>query len=256
MRELLMPTSTRMLNRRAGNWFRTAFAASGMLALALAWGRPTPAPAQLPLVAPASVAPISPAGQWLSKFLDRMDVTHHWLRGNEHIAWKTGLPLLEEHGHKLTPLADDETHCSAFAAAVADGLGIYLLHPPEHSHVLLANAQFDWLPSDAGRKAGWSPVESPVEAQSLANEGELVIAVYKNPDATQSGHIAVVCPDAKAADAILAKGPQITQAGWTNYRSADLAAGFDHHPGAWKPDGRGGVRFYSHPIKPEDLAGE
>jgi hypothetical protein len=185
-----------------------------------------------------------------------MDVTHYWLRGDEHVAWKTGLPLLVEHGRKLTPLAKDETHCSAFAAAVADDLGINLLHPPEHSHVLLANAQFDWLPSDAGRKAGWRPVGSPVEAQSLANEGQLVVAAYKNPDATQPGHIAIVCPDAKAVSAILAKGPQITQAGFTNYRSADLSLGFDHHPGAWEPNGRGGVRFYAHTIEGEDLAGE
>jgi hypothetical protein len=253
-----MPTPTRKLNRSAEKWFRPVLAVGGVMGLAAAWNSATPAAAQTPLVvpAPASVQAISPAGQWLSRFLDRMDVEHHWLRGHDHIAWKTGLPLEREHGRKLTPLAQDETHCSAFAAAVADGLGIYLLHPPEHSHVLLANAQFDWLPSDAGRKAGWRPVESPVEAQSLANQGELVVAVFKNPDGMKAGHIAVVCPKVESVGEIQAKGPQITQAGFTNYRSADLSTGFDHHPGAWEPHLRGGVRFYAHSVKAEDLAGE
>jgi hypothetical protein len=253
-----MTTPTRTLNRSLGKWFRRIATAGGLLAVAGGRGELAPAVAQAPgaAAAPASVPTITPAGQWLSRYLDRMDVTHHWLLGDEHVARKTGLPLLMEHGRELTPLTDDETHGSAFAAAAADGLGIYLLHPPEHSHVLLANAQFDWLPSDAGRKAGWRPVESPVEAQCLANEGQLVVAAYKNPDATQPGHIAIVCPDGKVVSAILAKGPQITQAGFTNYRSADLSLGFDHHPGAWEPNGRGGVRFYAHTINGEDLAGE
>jgi hypothetical protein len=185
-----------------------------------------------------------------------MDVEHHWLRSHEHVAWKTGLPMKTEHGRRLALLADDETHCSAFAAAAADALGIYLLHPPEHSTVLLANAQFDWLPSDEGREAGWSPVASPLDAQQVANTGELVVAVFQNPDKTQSGHIAIVRPAAKSAADILAKGPQITQAGFTNYRSGELIRGFDHHPGAWEPGGRGGVRFYAHAVKGEVLAGE
>jgi hypothetical protein len=199
---------------------------------------------------------VTPAGEWLAKFFDRLDVDHHWLRGHDHVAWKTGLELKMEHGKPLTPLADDETHCSAFAAAAAEDLDIYLLHPPEHSHVLLANAQYDWLPSDAGREAGWRPVDSPLAAQQAANRGELVVAVYKNPNAAMPGHIAVVRPSDKTADAIEAKGPQITQAGFNNYRSADLAAGFDHHPGAWTPGGRGGVKFYAHEVDGAKLAGE
>jgi hypothetical protein len=199
---------------------------------------------------------VSPAGEWLAKSLDKLDVTHHWLRGTEHIAWRSGVPLLEEHGKKLTPLAKDETHCSAFAAAAADQLGIYLLHPPEHSHVLLANAQHDWLPSAAGVKAGWRAVDNAVDAQRLANAGELVLAVFKNPDPTLAGHIAIIRPAAKSVAAILAKGPRIMQAGFNNYTSADLASGFDHHPGAWGGAGGGGVKFYAHPVSAKGLAGE
>jgi hypothetical protein len=252
-----MSTPARMLNQRTPVKFRKgamrqiagAFVMMGAVILA---SRETAA--QSP--APASSEHITPAGQWLATCLDRLDVERHWLRGHEHVAWKTGLPLTREHGVRLTPLQQDETHCSAFAAAAADALGVYLLHPPEHSHVLLANAQYDWLPSDAGRKAGWRAVETAIDAQCLANAGELVVAVFKNPDGTKAGHIAIVRPSDVSDARIEAQGPQITQAGFNNFRSAPLASGFDHHPGAWERGGRGAVKFYAHVVKGEDLAGE
>ncbi len=201
-------------------------------------------------------ATVTPAGEWLAKFFDRMDVENHWLPGHDHVAWKSGMRLQAEHGKKLTPLAKDETHCSAFAAAVADGLGIYLLHPPEHSHVLLANAQFDWLASEDGRKAGWTSAPSAFDAQQAANRGELVVAVFKNPNGELAGHIAIVRPSQEPAPRIEADGPQVTQAGFTNYRSIDLKTGFDHHPGAWERGGTGGVKFYAHEVDGAKLAGE
>jgi hypothetical protein len=185
-----------------------------------------------------------------------LDVEHHWLRSHDHIAWRTGLPIFQEQGKQLTPLKKDETHCSAFAAAAADAMGIYLLHPPEHSHVLLANAQFDWLPSEAGRKAGWQPAADAREAQNFANRGDFVVAVFKNPDAKLAGHIAVVRPAPVGQKRLAANGPEITQAGFTNYQSTDLKTGFSHHPGAWLGDGKGGVKFYFHVIDSEKLAGE
>jgi hypothetical protein len=199
---------------------------------------------------------VAPAGKWLAKSLDRLDVEHHWLRSSAHVAWRSGIELLKEHGKLLTPLDPGETHCSAFAAAAADALGVYLLHPPEHSHVLLANAQHDWLASDAGRKAGWTPVDSALSAQQAANRGEFVVAVFKNPDAHNPGHIAVVCPSEKSGARIEAEGPQIAQAGVKNYRSIDLRTGFVHHPGAWIDEDKRGVKFYAHRIEAAKLAGE
>jgi hypothetical protein len=260
-----MKLIARKLNRGGRRWFRAAACGAAMLVAAgAARGREQPArstPAATVEAAAAADAdhgrlPVSPAGEWLAAALDKLDVEHHWLRGNEHIAWRSGLPLLEEHGKKLTPLAKDETHCSAFAAAAADELGIDLLHPPEHSHVLLANAQYDWLPSAEGRKAGWRAVGDAVDAQRLANAGELVVAVFKNPDAARAGHIAIIRPAAETPSEIRAKGPRITQAGFTNYKSADLMTGFNHHPGAWEANGRGGVKFFAHAVTGEDLAGE
>jgi hypothetical protein len=245
-----------MLNHRTSVEFRDRAIRRlvGAFALVAVLTAATPSPAQT--AAPASTEHIAPAGQWLATCLDRLNVEHHWLRGHDHVAWRTGLRMEREHGVRLTPLKQDETHCSAFAAAAADALGIDLLHPPEHSHVLLANAQYDWLPSEAGRHAGWRAVTSPIDAQRLANSGELVVAVFKNPDGAKAGHIAIVRPSEVTDARIEAEGPQITQAGFNNYRSAPLASGFDHHPGAWKPGGRGAVKFYSHAVKAEDLAGE
>jgi hypothetical protein len=89
----------------------------------------------------------------------------------------------------------------------------------------------------------------------LANAGELVVAVFKNPDAKLAGHIAIVRPQAETPGEIRAKRPQITQAGFVNYRSADLMTGFDHHPGAWAMNGRGGVKYYAHAVNAKKLAG-
>jgi hypothetical protein len=261
-----MGAITRKLNLGTRYWFRGAGGLAVMMAAAaIAPGQQNAADSapsatvgvrSADVKTPSGHLSISPAGEWLAKSLDRLDVTHHWLRGVDHVAWRSGVPLLEEHGKKLTPLAQDETHCSAFVAAAAESLGIYLLHPPAHSHVLLANAQHDWLASDAGKKAGWHAVETAIDAQRLANAGEFVVAAFKNPDPTQPGHIAIVRPVVKSTADIVAKGPQITQAGFNNYTSADLASGFDQHPGAWDGAGGGGVKFYAHSVTAEGLAGE
>ncbi|MGG2362411.1 hypothetical protein ACE4Z5_26075, partial [Salmonella enterica] len=88
--------------------------------------------------------PITPAGQRIVQLLDESDVERRWLAG-DRIAWETGLPL---------PTAPDalpgHTHCSAYVAAMARRLGIYILRPPEHGQVLLANAQGNWLAAGKG----------------------------------------------------------------------------------------------------------
>jgi hypothetical protein len=199
---------------------------------------------------------VSEAGQWLAASLDRLDVEHHWLRGHEHVAWRTGVPLAPRRGRPLTPLLADETHCSAFAAAAAESVGVYLLHPPEHSHVLLANAQCLWLAGEKGAAAGWRPVATALEAQQRANRGELVVAAYKNPDALEPGHIAIVRPAAIDAARVEAEGPQIVQAGFDNFKSASLRQGFARHPGAWGGKRADGVAFYAHEVDPKKVAGE
>lgn len=180
--------------------------------------------------------PITPPGHQLSAVLDSMDVEAHW-PAHEHVKWDTGEP--DRGGEYEGP---GHTHCSAFAAAVADKLGIYVLRPPQHPQKLLANAQADWLGSSEGREKGWAPVRDGHEAQRLANEGNLVLAAFANPNPKKPGHVAVVRPSEKSMDALRRDGPQITQAGTRNYQSTSVRIGFEHHPGAFPH----GVRYYVH----------
>jgi hypothetical protein len=169
-----------------------------------------------------------------------MDVESHWLAA-EHVNWETGQP---------DKSADYEgpgrsTHCSAFAAAVGEKLGVYMLRPPDHGQILLANAQAEWFHTQAGRDAGWLAVRDAQQAQKLANEGSLVAIVYESADPHTPGHIAIVRPALRPQRLLDENGPLISQAGQKNYASTSAKVGFQHHPGAWP----GGVRYYSHRVE-------
>jgi hypothetical protein len=170
-----------------------------------------------------------------------MHVEEHWIAG-AIVDWRNGDPTGQ-------PVKDDgkHTHCSQFAAAACERVGIYLLRPPEHSAALLANAQYDWLEAE-GRGKGWSPVADGKAAQELANRGILVVAVYKNHDPKKSGHIAIIRPSEKSASEIKAEGPEVIQAGGTNRNSCSLKKGFGNHPGAFA---KGEIRFFSQARPPE-----
>jgi hypothetical protein len=158
------------------------------------------------------------------------------------VNWETGEP---DKGADYTGPAQS-THCSAFAAAVGKRLGVYMLRPPEHGQVLLANAQAEWFHEDGGRQAGWRELSSAREAQSRANEGNLVVMVYESSDPHKPGHIAIVRPAERPEHLLDENGPEITQAGTKNYLKTSAKVGFLHHPGAW-PDG---VRYYTHQVQP------
>jgi hypothetical protein len=182
---------------------------------------------------------VSVAAQRLLGVLDASNVESLWL-AHEHVNWETGEPDKD---------ADYEgpgkaTHCSAFAAAIGKRVGVYMLRPPEHGQILLANAQAGWFHSPAGQQNGWREVRNAKEAQTLANTGNLVTIVYENPDAHKPGHIAIVRPAARSERLLEENGPEITQAGEKNYMKTSTKVGFEHHPGAW-PDG---VRYYEHAL--------
>jgi hypothetical protein len=139
-------------------------------------------------------------------------------------------------------------HCSAFVAAVAQRLGIYILRPPEHAQELLANAQMAWLHTE-GPSLGWRQVADMRQAQELANGGSLVVAAFAAPSPHKPGHIAIVRPSMKDCTQLDSEGPQITQAGATNYLSTSVDEGFKHHHGAWSDNGTGAIRFYAHAIE-------
>lgn len=192
----------------------------------------------------AAASEITPAGQQLGKALDAMHVERLWLSGRQ-VDWRTGEP-----NGKVYTNSTSHTHCSAFAAAAAEQLGVYLLHPPEHSAVLLANAQQEWL-CGRGTNQGWQSVKSSVQAQQLANEGQLVVVTCKNPDAKRPGHIAIIRPGSWSEAKILAEGPEIVQAGAHNYTSTTTKEGFKNHPSAFEG---GQLLYFSHAIPPPKLA--
>ena len=204
-----------------------------MIALALALAGGGAAQAQ------PCCGPITPEGARLARFLDATGVDHLWLVGNR-VNWETGEAIAAS--SKPTT-----THCSAFAAAAAERLGIYVLRPPEHSQDLLANAQLRWL-HDAPAGAGWRSLPDPAAAQAAANRGDLVLEAFENPNPHRPGHIAVVRPSEQSRVALDRDGPRETQAGETNALDTFTALGFRHHPGAWLPGGQGGIRYYAHAI--------
>lgn len=194
-----------------------------------------------PACAEPCCGPITPAGERLSHFLDQSDVTQLWQSG-WHVDWLTGEKDRPEPGGP-----EAKTHCSAFVAAMADKLGIYVLRPPDHKQALLANAQMRWL-RELGATRGWRELASYVEAQSAANQGELVLEAVENPDPHRPGHIAIVRPSEKTRAELDRDGPQETQAGEQNALSTSTVVGFRHHRDAWLPDGAGTIRYYAHTV--------
>ncbi len=190
-------------------------------------------------IEPSCCGPITDQGRRLLSVLDGMNVESLWL-AHEHINWETGEP---DKGEDYTG-PGRSTHCSAFAAAVGKRLGVYMLRPPEHGQILLANAQAEWFRSPDGRQKGWRSVRDAHDAQSLANRGNLVVVVFESPDAHRPGHIAIIRPAHRPARLLEENGPEITQAGQKNHSKTSTKVGFLAHPGAWP----GGVLYYVHPV--------
>ena len=184
--------------------------------------------------------PVSPAGMHILKVLDDSNVEALWLNGR-HINWETGEP--DKPADYVGP--ETKSHCSAYVAAIGERLGVYVLRPPQHSQELLANAQTAWFDSTQGAEAGWHKVDTPEQAQTLANQGTLVVVSYRSADPHRPGHIGIVRPDARRTQTeIDTDGVWMSQAGETNYLRVAEKTAFKHHPGAW-PDG---VRYFAHEV--------
>ncbi|MBS2033652.1 hypothetical protein JST97_01620 [bacterium] len=173
----------------------------------------------------------------LQKLRD-MDVLHHWRAGLERIDWRSGDPDPGQALHQKT-----STHCSAFVASAGERLGIYILRPPQHKASFLASAQQDWLNSDEGRQAGWERLADAQAARDHANQGQFVVASWRNPVANKPGHIAIVIPSDWSDERLEREGCEIMQAGRSNYLSASLRQGFSNHPGAFE---NREIQFHAH----------
>jgi hypothetical protein len=198
------------------------------------------------LNAPASPAepccgPITTDGRRLTALLDSTGVDHLWLSGH-HIVWDTGEP-----DQNRPDGLEEATHCSAFVGAIARRLGIYVLRPPEHPQELLASAQVRWMASD-GAKFGWRVLDGAGEAQGRANQGDLVLEAFENPNPHRPGHIAIVRPSEKTRAELDRDGPEETQAGSFNALDTTTRLGFRNHRGAWRRGDAGSLRYYAHAI--------
>ncbi|MGZ3789443.1 MAG: hypothetical protein ACXVLQ_13020 [Bacteriovorax sp.] len=181
--------------------------------------------------------PISNKALKNEDIFDGTHVEQLWLNGR-HVDWQTGVPDKPSDYHG----PDTHSHCSAFTAALAKKMGIYLLRPPEHVETFLASAQAAWLASTKAESLGWKKVSDMKEAQRLSNLGEFVIAVYPNPRPDKPGHIAIVRASIKSETVLEQEGPTIIQAGINNYSSTSVRNGFSHHPEAF-PDK---ILYYVH----------
>jgi hypothetical protein len=177
---------------------------------------------------------ISAQGTMLGNWLLSLQVDKYWLVGRS-VNWLTGAP--GGSGPNMT--AGTSSHCSAFAAAAAELLGVYLLRPPDASDINLANHQADWLEKEP---MGWFNIPSMLDAQRLANAGLLVVASYKS--SSGSGHISILRPSNRTDASITTYGPQECQSGTYNYADTNVITGFNQHPGAFP----NGIRYYGHAI--------
>jgi hypothetical protein len=182
---------------------------------------------------------VTPKGHWLAQELDRLDVETKWIAG-AHVNWRTGLP---DGVPETAP--GRHTHCSAFVAAAAEKFGVYILRPPQHGQMLLANAQNEWLAIE-GSDEGWRLLSGPAEAQQAANLGQLVVASYHNHRIDKPGHIAIVRPADKKVEDIAAEGPNVIQAGIINSVSISVRAAFAGHASAWHSDE---IDYYAHALR-------
>lgn len=208
---------------------RSLLALALVMSIAPAWSAPAPAAAS--------------KAERVFQIIDALEVESHWPAGM-HVDWKTGIPDGRPEGG-----SGKHTHCSAFVAAAAMKLGVYILRPPEHPQLLLANAQYDWLLAD-GRAQGWRQLKDAAAAQAAANEGDLVLAAYHNKRDDEPGHIAIIRPSVGEVGRGARAEPQVTQAGGTNYRSAPLSRGFAGHPRALRDNA---VLFFAHAVASASL---
>jgi hypothetical protein len=220
----------KIVERAAMRLFSRAIAATCVVLAALAVGGAAPA---------ADNSAVAPQAQQIVRVLDAMGVETKWIAG-EHVYRESGLPT----GVPETS-PGKHTHCSAFVAAAAKKLGVYILRPPQHGQVLLANAQSEWLAEERPAR-GWRKLADAREAQAAANRGLLVVASYRNHHDDRPGHIAIVRPGNKTAEQIAADGPDVIQAGAINATSITIKAGFAGHPAAWRDNE---IAYYAHEVK-------
>jgi hypothetical protein len=173
----------------------------------------------------------------MTEFLAGIPVESRWQSGH-HITWTTGQ---QDRADGVAP--ETASHCSAFVAAVALALDLYVLRPPNHSQELLTNHQYAWLngkeyPGAPNAQASnWQALGLSggpgvlAQAVSRANAGQLVLAAFASADPHKPGHICIMRPQVWSEDS--GSPPLVMSAGTRNYPSIDMKTAFAQHAGAW-----------------------
>ncbi len=191
---------------------------------------------------------VTAEGQQLANYLSSFMVDTYWAGG-----YSVNLLTGATNGTSPNMTTGTATHCSAFGAAVAEMLGIYVLRPPQHSDVSLANAQYLWFKTN---NQGWFSLQSSftvpmanwqvaaLAAQHAANTGALVVASYYNPSG--AGHFAFIRPSTKPDSDVtnVAIGPQECQSGGINSSSTNISAGFAS-PSHWPSN----ILYWGHTVQ-------
>jgi hypothetical protein len=173
----------------------------------------------------------------MTEFLDGIPVETRWVAGH-HITWTTGQ---QDRADGVAP--ETASHCSAFVAAVALALDLYVLRPPNAKQELLTNRQYDWLsgstafPGPTAQASNWQSLGLSggagvlAQAVALANAGQLVLAAFASADRHKPGHICIVRPQDGSEDS--GSPPAVMSAGDRNYSTTDMKTAFKEHEGAW-----------------------
>ena len=194
---------------------------------------------------------MSETAKKILEIINSLNVERKWQKGSI-INCKTGETLLEETEKYDSPKLKRLSHCSCFVYAASKALGLpnksLLPHPEGDKEFIpaLLNKQAEWLETE-GVKNGWSYIKTAnrddgfVQAQKFANQGHFVVSVYKNANPKRAGHIAVVIPSSKDVEKIKLEGPDIAQAGTSNFSSGSLKKGFKNKRDAFKDNE---IKFY------------
>ena len=191
-------------------------------------------------------------GDRLLEYLQTFSINTRWISGHP-VIWQTG----QKDGLDSEDPAHS-THCSAFIAAVALDLNLYILRPKHHVLKLLSNAQVAWLlgtgaavDAPSAEASGWKTLGTAGDSSALKNavaaasRGSLVIAGYQNPDLKIPGHLVTVLPTSN--DDIPMDGPEVISVATSNHPSISMKSAFEIHHGAW-PDN---IHIFSHPTELE-----
>lgn len=112
-----------------------------------------------------------------------------------------------------------ETYCNIFVSDVTRALACEIPHWWNRQE-LTANAMFQWVFSEQGKRNGWSVSKDPKEAAAFASKGFPVVAAWESREGP--GHIAIVLPSTA--------GVEIAQAGRVNFARGPLEKGFGNKP--------------------------